>query len=415
MHVRRRVTMQGAQRFPFVRVVVWTAFVCFGLVGRIGLNSHAKGDLCAIRSYDGNFLVTAPDHSTCAWAGKIAELTRQRVFNLLGHHAEWSDPATILLRSQASGAEAEGLQLWAITVAKGGFDARHTDVYPNRRGDLLVLSVVNVCLGDMAGLGSPEGAGGPAGDVPAWLVCGVAENLSRGNLADLRKYAADIASQGNYISFKQLLQAETTPSDETQRELFFRQSGSIMDFLLHQKDGKLKLREMVLNLSTKDDFVAPFLTTFAGDFETLGQFEQTWKEFAIRQAERTIGGSKMLLSETREALEDVLTVKIPIVDKDTLEEKIITTDLNGLFRHSNRRLVQQIASEKASDVFRLSLKSRPEYGPILQEYLQALTAAARSERSEFKRHFAIAERLRKELEESAEFKEGTESGNPGDQ
>ncbi|MDP2897878.1 MAG: hypothetical protein Q8Q12_15195 [bacterium] len=415
MHVRRRVTMQGVPRFPFVRVVVWTAFVCFGLVGRIGLNSHAEGDLCAIRSYDGNFLVTAPDHSTCAWAGKVAELTRQRVFNLLGHHAEWSDPATILLRSQASGTEAEGPQLWAITVAKSDLEVRYADVYPNKRGDLLVLSVVNVCLGDMAGLGSPEGARGPAGNVPAWLVCGAAENLSRGNLADLRNYAADIASQGNYIPFKQLLQAETIPSDETQRELFFRQSGSIMDFLLHQKDGKSKLREVVLGLATKDDSTTPLFQAFATDFETLSQLEQTWKEFAIRQAERTIGGAKMLLSETREALEDVLTVKIPIVDKDTLEEKIVTTDLNGLFRHSNRRLVQQIASEKASDVFRLSLKSRPEYGPILQEYLQALTAVARSERSEFKRHFAIAERLRKELEESAEFKEGTESGNPGDQ
>jgi hypothetical protein len=414
MRVRRRAMIHGASRFPFVRIVVWTASVCFGLVGLTGRDSHAEGDLCAIRSYDGNFLVTAPDDSTCAWAGKVAELTRQRVFDLLGHEAEWSDPATILLRSRASDAEAEGLQLWAITVVKGGFEVRYEDVYPNKRGDLLVLSVVNACLGDMAGLRSPEGAPEPARNVPAWLVCGVAENLSRGNLADLRNYAADIASHGNYISFKQLLQAETIPSDETQRELFFRQSGSIVDFLLHQKDGRSKLRGMVLGL-TANDSVASVFEAFAGDFETLTQLEETWKEFAIRQAERTIGGAKMLFSETREALEDVLIVKIPTVDKTTLEEKIVTTDLNGLFRHRNRRLVQQIASEKASDVFRLSLKSRPEYGPVLQEYLQALTAIARNERSEFKRHFALAERLRKELEESAEFKEGAASGNSGDQ
>jgi hypothetical protein len=108
-------------------------------------------------------------------------------------------------------------------------------------------------------------------------------------------------------------------------------------------------------------------------------------------------------------------VKIPTVNQSTLEEEIITTDLNGLFRHRNRRLVQQIASEKASAVFRLSLRSRPEYGPVLQEYLQALTAVARNDRSEFKKHFGLGERLRKELEESAALKEGTKSGDSGDQ
>lgn len=404
-----------------VRVAVWMAVVCFGLVGRVGLvgritaSAHAEGDLFAIRSYDGNFLVTASDHSTCAWAGKIAEMTRQRVFSLLGHDANWIAPATILLRAQSPDEVTGGPQLWTIALARGGFEVQHTDVYPNKRGDLLVLSVVTVCLGDMMGAASPEPASDPERKVPPWLVCGVAENLSGATLVDLRAYAADIATKERFLPFEKLLAAEAIPLEEAERELFFRQSGSIVDFLLHQNDGTARLRKMVIGLTGKEDCIACLLKAFDGDFESLSQFEKTWKEFAVRQAERTIGGAKMLLSETRDALADVLTVTIPTVNKNTLEEEIITTDLNGLFRHRNRRLVQQIASDKASAVFRLSLRSRPQYGPILQEYLEALTAIARSDRAEFKAHFALAERLRKGLEESAEFKEGTERGNSGDE
>lgn len=406
-----------------VRVAVWVAVVFAGLVGPVGqvglvghvcLSAHAEGELFAIRSYDGNFLVTASDHSTCAWAGKIAEMTRERVFALLGHDANWVAPATVLLRAQSPDEATGGPQLWAIAVARGGFEVRHRDVYPNKRGDLLVLSVVTVCLGDMMRAPSPEPASEPKRKVPPWLVCGVAENLSGATLVDLRAYAADIATRERSLPFEKLIAAESIPLEEADRELFFRQSGSIMDFLLHQKDGKARLRKMVIGLTGKEDCIACLLKAFDGEYESLSEFEETWKEFAVRQAERTIGGARMLLLETRDALADVLTVTIPTVNENTLEEEVITTDLNGLFRHRNRRLVQQIASDKASAVFRLSLRSRPEYGPVLEEYLQALTAIARNDRSEFKRHFALAERLREELEESAEFKEGTERGDSGD-
>lgn len=403
------------------RVVVRMVLVCAGLVGPVGLvgpiclSAHAEGDLFAIRSYDGNFLVTAPDHSTCAWAGKIAEMTRQRVFALFGHEASWSAPATILLRAQTPDNVTGGPQLWTITVSRGGVEARHAEVYPNKRGDLLVLSVVTVCLGDMMRAPSPEPASDTERKVPPWLVCGVAENLSGATLVDLRGYAADIATKEGFLPFEKLFAAEAIPLEEADRELFFRQSGSIVDFLLHQDDGRARLREMVVGPTGNGDWTASLLKVFGGDFGTLSQVQESWKEFAIRQAERTIGGAKLLLSETRDALQDVLSVNIPTVDRNTLEEQVITTDLDGLFQHRNRRLVQQIASDKASAVFRLSLRSRPEYGPVLEEYLQALTAVARNDRSEFKRHFALAERLRKELEESAAFEEGTERGNSGDE
>jgi hypothetical protein len=92
-----------------------------------------------------------------------------------------------------------------------------------------------------------------------------------------------------------------------------------------------------------------------------------------------------------------------MIDRDTLEKKEVATDLEGLFRHRNKRTAKRIASEKASLVFQLSLRADRDYVPILQEYLQALTAIVSNDRRKFKRHFALAERRKKELEQSAAF------------
>jgi len=375
----------------------------------------AEEELKAIRSYDGNFLITAPDHSTCAWAARFAERTRQKVFRLLGYSRQWGRAASILLRSRKHQTEAGEVKLWTITVRKGSLRIVNADIYPNKRGDALVLQIVNLCLADMAGFTWPEKQPGRATTVPPWLWCGLAENLPRENIADLRVYAADIVSNGAFLPVEQLLRVRVIPSDEAQRELFFRQSGSVVDFLLHQENGRSLLRRAVTQLREKDGFTRSLLFAFSRDFNTPVQLEEKWKEFAVQQVERTIGGPKMLLSETKAALDRVLTVSIPTVDRDSLEEKIITTDLRGLFRHRNRRVVQEIASRKASEVFSLSLRAQPEYGPILQEYLQALTAIAQSNRAEFKRHFALAERLRKRLERSLDFNVMSEDGNTNNQ
>jgi hypothetical protein len=369
---------------------------------------YAEEELKAIRSYDGNFLITAPDYLTCGWAARFAERTRQKVFDLLDYRREWDRPASIVLHSQERETAAGKLKLWTITARKGPWTSVKANVYPNKRADTLVLQVVHLCLADMGGLTLPEEKMEKGIAVAPWLYCGVAENLSRENVTNLRARVAEIVNNGRFLPLEELLGAKEGPSDETERELFFRQSGSVVDYLLHRAGGRSTLTKAITRLRDKGDLTRSLLVAFSRDINTVAQLEEQWKQFAVQQVERTIGGPKMLLSETKAALDRVLTVKIPTVDRDSLEEKIITTDLKGLFSHANRRLVQQIASEKASEVFSMSLRAEPEYGPILQEYLQALTAIAQSNRGEFKRHFALGERMREKLEKSGDLQEGTD-------
>ena len=296
------------------------------------------------------------------------------------------------------------MRLCAVSVAKGEFIAVATDVYPNRRDDAVVLHVVKLCLADISGVAAPQKKPSPAAAVPPWLVCGVAENLSGANLPAFREYAADIVSKETFLPLEELFRTDVVPLDEAQRELFFKESASVVDFLLHREGGKSRLRQAIARLGEEGNFKASLLFAFSRDFGELPQLQDHWKGFAVRQAERTIGSSRMSLSETKKALDGVLIAEIPSVNRESLEEKVVTTDLPGLFRHRNRLVAQQIASQKASEVFSLSLRAMPQYSTILQEYLTAITAIARGNRTEFRKHFASAERLRRKLEESPNFK-----------
>ena len=365
-----------------------------------------------MRSYAGNFLVAAPDATSAAEAARLAELTRKAVFDFLGHEREWSKAATIHLRFRNKNTPDGLMPLWTVSVFRGEFKRVREDVYPNKRNDVLVFQVVAACLDDIAGPVPPERKGSAAVALPLWLLCGVAENLSADNVAFLQPFVANVVSNGTFVPIGQLLLVKDLPSDEAQRELFFKESGSVVDFLLHQRKGRSKLRRAITVFRAEGDFGASLLLAFAGDFGTLARLQERWKRFAVAWRERTIGALKMSLSETKEALDRVLTVNIPVVDRDTLEESVITTDLKGLFYHRNRRTVRRIAGEKLSELFQISLRASPEYSAILEEYLRALSAIGKNDRKAFKRHFGVAERLRRDLEKTALFEaEETEHAN----
>lgn len=376
----------------------------------------AERDFAVVRSYGGNFLVTAPDITNAGVGASLAEVTREAVFDLLGHENEWRRAAGIHMRAREKRTPRGEVQLWTVTVTKDEFKVVEEDVYPNKRNDVMVLQVVSLCLDDIVRAAHLEKRGLRGRALPLWLFCGVAENLSRENVAGLRQFASDIVTYGRFLPLEQLLRVKSLPSDELQRELFFKESGSVVDFLLHQKEGPSKLKRAIEGPGAEDDFATSLLSAFAGDFGGLAQFQDRWKEFAVERAQRTIGGPKMLLSETKQALDRVLIVNIPVIDRDSLEEKVVTTDLEGLFRHRNKRTVQRIASEKASEVFELRLRARAEFAPVLKEYGLALSAIWRNDRGAFKRHFALAERRRRELEKSPYFEaEETEDVNTADQ
>jgi hypothetical protein len=356
-----------------------------------------------VRSYDGNFLVAAPDTTTAAETASLAERTRTAVFELLGHEEEWERAARVYLTVRTK-ATAEGrVPLWTVSVSKGGFKGLEADVYPSARNDVMVLQVVTVCLEAIAGPMPREAEREAAGALPVWLSCGVAENLSAANVARFRQFAAEIVRNGTFHPMDELFQTEGFPSDEAERELFFKQSGSVVDLLLHQREGRTKLRQAIRRFRTDNSLRASLLFEFSADFGSDVRLEERWKEFAVRSSEKIIGGPKMSLVETQKALDLVLRVTIPVIDRDTLEEKVVTTDLSGLFRHRNALTAQKIAAEKTDEVAKLSLRARREYVPILQEYFRALSAILGRDRGAFKKHFALAERLREKLEQSPQF------------
>lgn len=373
-----------------------------GLLGATSL-FVPEGAGAVVRSYDGNFLVAAPDTTTAAETASLAERSRTAVLELLGHEEEWERAARIYLAIRTKTTAEGRVPLWTVSVSKGGFRRLEADVYPSARNDVMVLQVVAVCLEAIAGPIPQQAEEAEKRALPVWLSCGLAENLSAANVARFRQFAAEIVRTGTFHPMDKLFLTEGLPSDEAERELFFKQSGSVVDFLLHQREGRTKLRQAIRRFRTDSSLRASLVLEFSADFGSIARLEERWKEFAVRSSEKIIGGPKMSLVETKEALDLVLRVTIPVIDRDTLEEKVVTTDLWGLFRHRNTLTSQRIAAEKTDEVAKLSLRARREYAPILQEYFRALSAILGRDRRAFKKHFAHAERLREKLEQSPQF------------
>jgi hypothetical protein len=369
----------------------------------------------AVKSYGRNFLVVAPDVSTAAEAARLAEMTRKSIFRLLDHEAEWNRPARVHLTVRETITSGGVVPLWKVSVSRGGYEGTQANVYPHRRDDVMVLQVVAMCLEDIAGLPPPGSTTATASALPLWLTCGVAENLSPESIGRFQQFAARLVAEGESLPVEAFFRISELPSEEADRERFFKQSGSIVGFLLRQREGGAKLGRAIGRFRGQNDFGASLLSEFAADFGSLARLEEMWKESATRWSERILGGPKMSLLETKDALDGVLTVNIPVIDRDTLEESVISTDLSGLFRHRNKTIVQKIAWDKRSEVFELSLRARGEYALILQEYFRTLSAILKRDRRSFKKHFASAERLRKELETSADFDlVGMEDGDTSD-
>ena len=131
--------------------------------------------------------------------------------------------------------------------------------------------------------------------------------------------------------------------------------------------------------------------------------EKEWIDFASQRSKKFISTEKLTLVETKKRLDSILVVEIPVMERKTIEQKIVTTDFDGLMKHRDRIIVALICRRKIVELTELMLRSKKEYQPILQQYIESIQAIVEKKRGSFKFHFKKAEKLRKKLEKLPYF------------
>ncbi len=358
-----------------------------------------------VRSYNGQFTVTAPDLLTASIIAKKAEDYKAKIDELFGEPGRWDNPASIILTSTQEVINDTEEKLWMLRLIKEGEVKTEANLFQNKIDDALLFQVAYFSIKDIAQRGAADNRAFLAGkEIAFWLLAGVVENVLPDNKPLFHDFIEKALKNENYFHLNQLFQFTGPFKTEKEKELFYRQSGSFLNYLLTLPDGREKVRRAIQNLWSKSNFTFSLRWEFRDVFSSVDDMEKKWVDFASQRSKRFIRLGTLTLAETKERLDTILVVEIPVMDRETIEQEIVTTDFGGLMKQRDRMTVALICRRKIVELTKLMLRSKKEYHPIIQKYIESLQAIVQKKRGSFRFHFRKAEKLRKKLEKLPYFK-----------
>jgi hypothetical protein len=249
----------------------------------------------------------------------------------------------------------------------------------------LVRALMDTLLLEMAN----RGAGSQCAEIPFWLVEGMSAQLQNFNLPTLILQPSEQMS-GNRVklegldlvraqlrrhaplSFQQLSWPTEADVDGDGSELYRNCAQLFLDRLLQFNDGNRLLREMLRQLPNHLNWQTAFLSAFRPHFKQLLDVEKWWGLSAVDFAKSDLAEPLTVETCGRE-LQDALDVPVqvhfaaqnmPAEAKLTLQEVIVKWSAPDA----------SSAIERCVDELKfLHLRASPEYRPLVDQYLKALT------------------------------------------
>jgi len=379
-------------------------FLSFSLVGQVIAIREAKepeesGGPKSVRSYLGNYIVTAPDAKTAAMYAKQAEDLRKLVAHILSDDRVYNITVYISIRPVRE--KQPGGNRWQVSLMHGGLRRYSGAILRNRIENAVKFYVVYCYLLDAAASEAAANKERIRDDqVPFWICAAVMENLTQAAREAHRDYMLTSLGKGRYIPLDELFRHRSRFRDEQQRALYFHQCGSVFDYLVTMPRGRKKVLESLRDLWRRDDLTISLLWHFKGDFASLGELEDKWSDFTRKRPEKFFDFKRLTIEETRKHLAVILEVEIISIDEKTIEEETEKTDFAGLMKHKNSTARINIAFGKMVELRDLKLRAPKAYQEVLGEYILSLNAIINGKKRNFKRHYEKANKLLKSLEAS---------------
>ncbi len=385
-----------------LRNIFFIVFLSFFLVGEVIAIREATGPEegegpKSVRSYLGNYTVTAPDAETAATYAKQAEDLRKLIAHVLGDNRVYN--ITVYISIRPVRAEQTGGNKWLVSLMHGGLRRYSGAILKNRIENAVKFYAAYCYLLDAA---ASEAAANKTrirdDQVPFWICAAVMENLTQEAREAHRDYMLTSLEKGGYIPLNELFRHSGRFRNEQQRALYFHQCGSIFDYLVTMPHGRKKVLESLRDLWRRDDLTISLLWHFKDNFSSLGELEEKWIDFTRKRPEKYFAFKRLTIEETRKRLAVILEVKIVSIDEKTIEEETEMTDFAGLMRHKNSTTRINITFGKMAELRDLKLRAPKAYQEVLGEYVLSLNAIIDGKKRKFRRHFEKANKLLKKLE-----------------
>jgi len=376
-------------RRPWRRPVV--ALAC--LVA-ITTPAPARGaDNATVRSYKAQFVVSAPDVEYASEIARLCEQIHARTRRLLGARGLWEGQAAVLIERHTVPGDEGPETVWHVSVGRGGVVRATRDLGYGQIEDFLRSAVCFHVVRDIAQTSADAHGGTLRGrPIPFWLPAGLAELMVPEQRLDLFRNTATAIRDRRSFLLDDLFEHTGLFESPDQRAIFLQQAATVVDFLLSAKQGPDRLRHALEDLWRRSSFTFSLRWEYRDLFSSLDPMAAAWEEYVRERPSRILSEEHLTLAQTEALLQRVLQVDIPVIARDTIEQSVIHTDLEGLAAHENRIVVQQICKDKAAQLLQLALRSAPAFTPALEAYTRALNAIRDRRTRRFRREYKRARR-----------------------
>jgi len=382
--------------------------VCVCLVSLAGGEAQGAAN-ATVRSYRGQFVVTAPDVTYASELAQLCERTREHAQRRLSTRGLWEGAASVrVVRRTVEGADGPQT-VWDVSVGRGGVARTARGLWYD---DVEGFVEFAVCFHTLRRI-AQDSAAAHGGDlqgrpIPFWLTAGLAELMAPEQRFELfQNTGAALDEHRSYLLTDLFAHTGQFESHE-QRGIYVQQAATVVDFFLGQKQGPDRLCRSLANLWSKSSFTLSLRWEYRDLFSSTEAMTAAWETYVRERPSRIVGEARLTLAETEALLQLILDVEIPVIAEDTIEQSVVQTDFVGLSKHENRRVVQRICNEKTLQLVQVTLRSAPEFKPALEAYARALNAIRDGRRRRFRHWYKIARREHEAVRKLPYFTTGTE-------
>ncbi|MBN1918874.1 MAG: hypothetical protein JW889_13290 [Verrucomicrobia bacterium] len=356
-------------------------------------------EMSTVRSYGGQFVVTAPDVEYASVLARRCERITEAVGRRLGLRGQWDGRASVWVRTRTVEGPNGPETVWDAGVSRKDVTRAATGLWFGQVEEFLELAVTYHVLRDIAEVSAAANGGTLEGrPIPFWLTAGLAQLLDTEHRLELFRTTATAIEEKRSFLLKDLFEHDGESADARgapdveQRAIFLQQSATVVDFLLGSKRGAQRLLTSLQQLHRRSGFTFSLRWEYRDLYPTLDAMQAAWEQYVHERPLHVLSEGRFSLAQTEARLEEILRVTIPVIDPETIETSEVVTDFEGLSTHKNRPVAVRIANEKAEQVLQLTLRSASEFKPALEAYARALTAIRDGERGSFKRWYKRAGR-----------------------
>jgi hypothetical protein len=391
-------------------VVLCCAAVCAAGAAR------GADEVSTVRSYRGQFLVTAPDVEYASTLAQRCERITEIVRRRLGLRGEWDGAASVWVRARTVQGADGPETVWDAGVSRNNVVRAANGLWFGQVEDFLALAVTYHVVLDMAATSASANGGTLEGrSIPFWLTAGLAQLLDPEQRLDFFRTTEAAIQEKRSFLLEDMFEHDGRfvdadgALDAEQRAIFLQQSATVVDFLLGSKRGTERLRSSLQELYRRSGFTFSLRWEYRDLYPTLDEMQAAWEQYVHERPLHVLSEERFTLAQTEAKLDDILRVTIPVIDPETVETSELVTDFEGLSEHDNRAVAARIANEKAVQLLQLTLRSAPEFKPALEAYARALTAIRDGERRRFKHWYKRAEREHAAVRKLPYFTTGEEN------